>query len=210
MFKRVTRKEHSQARQYAHKILGELRERMKSKYRFYTRFVGSGKWGTVIRDADGRYDLDYQIILTKNSKFYKDNKEFDPTLTKQDFFGKFESIINKKGLENSTTAITFNDSKSDYSFDFVIIDGTVENNWKIIRRNNTDSKNQYTWNEIPNGKDYLRYYKSLPEAERYELAKEIVRRKIIDKNLPYHDRKGSYTINAEVLEEHRYKHEHKK
>jgi hypothetical protein len=210
MFKRVTRKEHSQARQYAHKILGELRERMKSKYRFYTRFVGSGKWGTVIRDTDGRYDLDYQIILTKNSRIYKDDKKFDPTITKQDFYGKLESIINKKGLEDSTTAITFNNSESDYSFDFVIIDGTVENDWKIIRRNNTDSRNQYTWNEIPSGKNYLNYYKSLPEVERYELGKEIMRRKTIDKKRPFYERKGSCTINTEVLEEHRYKHEHKK
>lgn len=88
------------------------------------KIAGSGVHGTMIRDSNGKYDLDYQIILTHNSPCYR-RKDWNPTKIKDDFFRTFQKHVGKgERFENSTTAITLvNDDKTrnPYSIDFVIM-----------------------------------------------------------------------------------------
>ncbi|MDE7161988.1 MAG: hypothetical protein K2N65_04430 [Anaeroplasmataceae bacterium] len=87
--KRITKKQCKEARQRAAKIMQDVREKLRGKYKFSERLVGSGKWGTMIEDANGEYDLDYQFLLTKNSEDYKKNGFDSPTDIKNDFFNAF-------------------------------------------------------------------------------------------------------------------------
>ena len=179
MYKRISKKQSSIARQRATKIIEDVRKNLKNKYVFTHRLVGSGAWGTMIEDEKGEYDLDYQILLTVNSPVYKQSKDFPtPTEIKQDFLTAFENV--KKGQEtfqNSTTAITLinNDGKP-YHIDFVIIK-TYPQNDLIIRRNNkkeTPSQNEFTWNELPQWNDAYDYFKKLSSKEKQHLIEDII------------------------------------
>ena len=178
MFKRVTKNQSSIARQRANKILREVQNVLKDKYRFSTRLVGSGAWGTMIEDENGEYDLDYQILLTKNSKVYKENELGNPTQIKQDFISAFNKSLNlKEKTENSTTAITLiNTDDKPYHIDFVIIRLYPENH-EIIKRNNkseTPTINENTWNELPQWNEAYDYFKNLPVNEKLHLIENII------------------------------------
>lgn len=105
--------------------------------------VGSAKWNIVLKDNDGFYDLDYQLLLTKNSKKIKNydkkvEKKTEATMIKEDFFNYMNdkySDREKYELQNSTTAITFINKKAKFSIDFVLIKSLPDNN-QIIRRDN--------------------------------------------------------------------------
>lgn len=209
MYEHVANDKHSPARRLADETFTELSNALKDEYKFYTQLVGSGVKGTIIRDADGRYDLDYQIILTHNSKVFKKNGKFDPTQTKKRFMGEIQKILKSSRLEDSTTAITLNDLDKDYSIDFVIIDGTDDKNWKIVRRNNKGSNNEYTWNEMSEIQGYSQYYGSLEELERLKLANKIMDLKVKDKKLLEDRRTGSYVLTMQAIKEHKDRHEHK-
>ena len=179
MYKRITKKQSSIARQRATKIIDAVRKTLKTKYVFVHRLVGSAAWGTMIEDENGEYDLDYQLILTTNSPVYKQTQRFPtPTEIKKDFLAAFEKV--KKGREtfqNSTTAITLiNKDGKPYHIDFVIIKTFPENNY-IIRRNNkkeTPAKNEFTWNELRNWNDAYDFFRALSPAEKQNLIENKI------------------------------------
>ena len=179
MYKKVTRKQCSIARQRANALLIDIQKTLKDKYKFDKRLVGSRAWGTMIEDENGEYDLDYQMLLSKNSPLYKENGNFpNPTTIKQEFISAFKKCLKgKENIENSTTAITLtNKDGKPYHIDFVIIKTLPENNL-IIRRNNkkeTPQHNEFTWNELPEWKDAYKYFKSLPPKEKQYLIEEII------------------------------------
>lgn len=133
----------------------------------------------MIEDDKGEYDLDYQMLLSKNSPLYKKNGDFpNPATIKQDFISAFTKCLKgKENIEDSTTAITLiNADGKPYHIDFVIIKTFPENNL-IIRRNNkkeTPSINEYTWNQLPQWNEAYSYFKSLPPAENQYLIEEII------------------------------------
>lgn len=187
MFKRITKKQCPIARQRANALLNDVQKKLKDKYKFNKRLVGSGAWGTMIEDDNGEYDLDYQMLLSKNSPLYKRNGDFpNPTTLKQDFISAFDKCLKaKEKIENSTTAITLvNENGKLYHIDFVIIKTLPENNL-IIRRNNkkeTPSINEFTWNELPKWNDAYTYFRSLPPTEKqYLIEKIIIPKKQIEK-----------------------------
>lgn len=178
MYKRITKKQSAIARQRANKLLRDVQIELKNQYTFATRLVGSGAWGTMIEDENEEYDLDYQILLTKNSKVYKKNEFDDPTQIKRDFISAFEKCRNKnEKTEDSKTAITLiNTDNKPYHIDFVIIRLYPENH-EIIRRNNkkeTPTKNENTWNELPQWNEAYTYFKSLPPNEKQHLIENII------------------------------------
>ena len=184
--KRVTKKQSSQARNFANKLLKELQKELKIKYKFTTKLVGSAKYNTIIKDEDGWFDVDYQIILTKNSKEYKKNCLSNSTGIKEDFIYFFnEKYKNNKyfKVENSTTAITLIDYSHKFSFDFVIIKLYPDNN-EIIRRNNkcNSTKNEYTWNKLSDLNDAYSIFNDMNSTDKIELIEEyILPRKIKEK-----------------------------
>lgn len=141
--------------------------------------VGSGAWGTMIEDDKDEYDLDYQMLLSKNSPVYKKNGDFpNPTIIKQDFISAFDKCLKgKEKIENSTTAITLiNTDGKPYHIDFVIIKTLPENDL-IIRRNNkkgSPQRNEFTWNELPEWNDAYDYFRSLPPKEKQYLIEGII------------------------------------
>lgn len=179
MYKRVTRKQCATARQRANAIISSVQQKLQVKYKFTPRLVGSGKWGTMIEDASGEYDLDYQLLLTANSPICKKDGKFPtPTQIKNDFFSAFEkSKKGKEVFENSTTAITLtNNDDKPYHIDFVIIKTYPDNDY-IIRRNNkkeTPSNNEFTWNELPQWNEAYKYFKSLSPQEKQHLIEDII------------------------------------
>ena len=202
MFKRVTRKKCSIARQRADTLLNDVQKKVKDKYRFDKRLVGSGAWGTMIEDDKGEYDLDYQILLSKNSPVYKKNKAFpDPTEIKNEFVSAFTKCLKgKENVENSTTAITLiNKDGKPYHIDFVIIKTLPENNL-IIRRNNkkeTPQYNEFTWNELPKWKEAYSYFRSLtPKEKQYLIKNIIIPKKQKEKTKPEND---PYKISSSEL-----------
>ena len=168
MFERVTKRESRIARERAAAIILKIQKILRDKYTFTYRLVGSAKWGTIIKDNSGKYDLDYQLLLTPKSKEFKANKLSNPTMIKNDFYGAFSKALDQsEKIENSTTAITLinNDSKP-FSIDFVIIKLFPENNL-IIRRNNKrgSSNNEYTWNKLPRMREAYKKFRKLKSCE---------------------------------------------
>lgn len=173
MFERVTRKESAIARRRAAKIISDVRGLLRDKYIFTFRLVGSGAWGTMIKDDKGEYDLDYQLILTHNSK----SNLNDSTQIKNAFYNAFQAVAtNYEIIQNSTTAVTLinKDGKPSH-IDFVIIKQD-ENGFQIIRRNNQPhpSKNEFTWNQLPKYKEAYTRFKSLKPKEKQFLIEEII------------------------------------
>ena len=66
----VTHRESKEARQRAHKLIEEVRKHKKidGHYKFFCKIIGSRKRRCIVKDDNGKYDLDFQIVLTKNSK----------------------------------------------------------------------------------------------------------------------------------------------
>ena len=182
MVKLITRKASGEARQRAHKLISDVCKHhlIKDHYKFFCRPIGSQTRRCIVQDNQGKYDLDFQIVLTAKSK----DGDSNPTKIKTDFWQAFTdcSKQNEK-VEDSTTVITVRCSKSDkkynlayekFSFDFVII--SIDET-KRIRRN---GQNKYTWVELPSRNSYIyeRYHKLTCDQQR-ELMEENLLPKII-------------------------------
>ena len=178
MFERITRQMSSPARTFANEIMVYLHDVLSDNYRFVAKLVGSAAWNTILKDKNGFFDVDYQLLLGTNSQEYKDNHFNNPTKIKNDFFNYVNSALknNKQyKVENSTTAITVIDKKNKFSIDFVII-RVLGNNSEIIRRNNKkySSINEFTWNQLPNlSKAYVKF-DNLKTDEKQELIEKYV------------------------------------
>lgn len=173
--KRVTKKESLAARQFAEKLIKGVRDYLKEFYKFDVRLVGSATRNTILKEEGKNWDIDYQILLSNNSKMYKENKFSNPSKIKEDFFNYFNNFLNNKNgfrVENSTTAITIINNNSGYSFDFVII----KDKSQIIRRNNNDSsgKNIYTWNKLKKCNAAYNKFKCLSASEKSDLIENYV------------------------------------
>lgn len=173
--KRVTKKESSAARQFGDKLIKGLRKSLKGSYKFDVRLVGSAKWNTILKEDGKPWDVDYQILLSNNSKVYKDNQFSKPTKIKDDFFNYFNNYFNGENgfkVENSTTAITIINNNSGYSFDFVII----KDKNQIIRRNNNDGsgKNICTWNKLKKYNEAYTKFGLLSASEKKDLIENHI------------------------------------
>lgn len=173
--KRVTKKESFAARQFGDKLIEALRDGLKDLYIFDDRLVGSAKWNTILKEDGKPWDIDYQILLSNNSKVYKDNEFNNPTKIKEDFFNYFNKYFNGKNgfkVENSTTAVTVINKNSGYSFDFVII----KDKSQIIRRNNNDGsgRNIYTWNKLKKYNQAYDKFNSLSPNEKTDLIENHI------------------------------------
>lgn len=184
--KRVTKKQTRDARRFANKLIDGIRSNVKPKYKFANRLVGSAKWNIILKDENDWWDLDYQLLLTKNSKQFKIDSLKNATEIKNDFYNylneKYKGNENIR-TENSTTAITVIDEKHKFSVDFVIIRLFPENH-EIIRRNNKDGsgENEFTWNELPKLNEAYGKFNRLSAEKKTDLIENyILPRKKIEK-----------------------------
>jgi len=204
--KLVTHTESKEARQRATKLIQEVRKHsmIKGHYKFNHRLIGSGKRRCIVKDSNGKYDLDYQIILTMNSK-QGDSK---PTQIKADFLQAFSDCKNQnEKVENSTTVITvrtsknqgtFDASKEKFSFDFVII--SIDES-KRIRRN---APNAYTWVQLPGKNSYIyeKFNGLSADDQRLLLEEYIIPRVIAEKDKHEANRISSVHIFYEEVNNH--------
>lgn len=180
--RRISKKHCRVARNRALKLIHDVREKLKSQYKFVNRLVGSGKWGTMIETEEG-YDLDYQLILTENSRSISKT----PTEIKNDFFHAFNHFKKSfESVQNSTTAITLiNKRDQPFHIDFVII-RTFPTNTEIIRRNNkkeTPSHNEYTWNKLPKwNKAYEKFNQMSAEMKKDLIENYAIPAKLKEKS----------------------------
>lgn len=183
MAKLVPYSEYKEARARAQKLIHDVRKHpsIHKHYKFILRPIGSQNRRCVVKDNHGKYDLDYQIILTKNSK----DGDSNPTAIKKAFLRAFTECRNEnEKVEDSTTVVTvrcsknqgkFDTSKEKFSFDFVIISIDEE---KRIRRN---GKSEYTWNELPSRNSYIyERYKRMSGTQQRELLEKYLIPRIIE------------------------------
>ena len=212
--KRVHKKEIASVLSQAKNIIRDLHQHFNESemYKFTERLVGSAKWNIVLKDKDGFFDLDFQLLLTKNSKKIKDfdeekEKKNEATMIKEDFFNYMNEKYNdreKYGLENSTTSITFINKREKYSIDFVLIK-TFPNNDLIIKRNNPTENptiNTYEWNELSHNNDaYIKFKKLRPNQKLDLIENHILPKKRIEKQKDFNDptlRSSSSIFKEEV------------
>ena len=177
MAKLIPYSEYKEARARAYKIVRDVRRHpaILKHYKFFCRPIGSQKRRCVVKDDRGKYDLDFQIVLTRNSK----DGDSDPTAIKKAFFQAFTDCKNQnEKVENSTTVVTvrcsktsgkFDESQEKFSFDFVII--SIDEK-RRIRRN---GDNQYTWVQLPSHNTYI--------YERFEQLDHIQQRDLLENYL---------------------------
>ena len=185
--KRLSRKDTLPARKFALDIISFWHSNLGDKYRFAERLVGSAKWNTVIKDDNGFWDVDYQLLLTKKSKEYKNNGLKHATAIKNDFFNSLKEKYKDNNnfiVQNSTTAITLINKKDKYSIDFVLIRCFPDND-EIIRRNNKEediSVNEFTWNPLPAYNKAYDAFNDLDWKKKEDLIKNyILPRKVKEK-----------------------------
>lgn len=183
---RVTKKQSSEAREFAKKVMNYLHNKLSDKYTFAERLVGSAQWNTILKDNNSFWDIDYQLLLTSNSEEYLKNGLKNATKIKNDFFNCLNEVFRNNRnfrVENSSTAVTLINLKDKYSYDFVIIRLFPENK-EIIRRNNkrNSSINEFTWNQLPKFNDaYKKLDKLSPMKKQDLIENHILPRKIIEK-----------------------------
>lgn len=208
---RVTGREQKIARTRANALLVSVREDLRPHYRMYFRIAGSGCWGTMLKDLNGNYDLDYQIILTHNSPDFKnpENKDsWQPCVIKKRFMEAFQNQANQgEHFENSTTAITLKNNASEgkhFSIDFVIMFQNGAQGMQIIRRSEEHSKGsaeKYVWNQLKHKfSDLYKEFKEMSSDEKKKIIDAVIEKKCIEKNKS--DGKASFIIMLEEIEKH--------
>ena len=168
----VSHKASAEARQRAHKLISDIRSHkaIAGKYKFFCVPIGSQKRRCIVQDKNGKYDLDFQLVLTKKSKA----GDLDPTQIKKDFWRAFTDYANQnEKVEDSTTVVTVRASKNagrfdtkfeKFSFDFVIISIDGE---KRIKRNGLS---QYTWVQLPIKNSHIyEAFRELSKPEQREV-----------------------------------------
>jgi hypothetical protein len=198
MCKRVSRKNSETARKRAARILSDLNNEVKDNYKFAFKLVGSANRNTIVEDNNGWYDLDYQILLTHNSKASMKAQDVKPY-----FLGAFDKC--KKDfeiIENSTTAITLIDNNHKYSIDFVIIKILNDPNLILRRSNQLDnpSHNIYMWNQLPKINDAYYKFDEMNDSEKQDVCDNyIIPRKCEEKTKDEHNRISSLRIFVEEV-----------
>lgn len=200
----VTRRERKIANARGLKIVREVQKKLRPKYKMNPLLVGSARYNAVVKDKNGVYDMDYQLLLTHNCK------EFDANQIRKDFLQAFNDVKNNnEKVENSTSVITvrvsnstdeFETEQETFSFDFAIIVECNDGSY-ITRR---DGVNHYTWNKLPSKNSYIydRFYSFNNDAQN-KIIDKVITRKIKEKKKPKDNQVASYVIFMEEVNNYR-------
>lgn len=200
----VTKRERKIANNRGLKIIREIQRILSPQYKINPRLVGSARYNAVVKDGEGVYDMDYQLVLTNNCKC----KKFDADIIRKDFFKAFVKIKNtNEKVEDSTSVITVRVSNNEgnfikdlFSFDFAIIIECDDGSY-ITRR---DGVNHYTWNKLPSKNSYIydRFYSFNNDAQN-KIIDKVITRKIKEKKKPKDNQVASYVIFMEEVNNYR-------
>ena len=186
-------------------ILKTLQDRLRANFIFSFDVKGSAKYNLVVTDNEEKFDIDYELRLSHNSKFDLHNA----TSIKNKFYENLRDLLsNPKGVENSKTAITFNLGLVDKDFGHVDVDIVITRKHnggiEIIKRNADDNhQHKYTWNQwTPKYMNADEKVKELDPNAKNEFMNEVVRRKRKQKDKPSTPYKTGVEIFLEVLGEY--------
>ncbi len=164
---------------------------------FSFNLVGSAKRNMIVdksKNPNILFDCDYQLFLQKNKK------QLSAKQIKTKLISCFDKFFpdNFYYCQDSTTAITTRcDAEIPFGYDIVIIDANQDIP-QIIRRKNQN----YTWNELPEEKNYP---SNLAQIEGPEMWAELRERYLDKKGKQYHnkypiDRKSFQILNEAINE----------
>lgn len=190
---RVTKKVSREPREEFEVIIKDVRKSLKNLYKFNISLNGSAKFNCITRDINGSFDIDYQMILTKNCKSSSYPK--DTTNVRNEIFNAFKENVPKDyRLEASKSVITLIKVRSGerlWSYDICILKELNSIDLCYLGRNSNgnDGGNSYTWCPLKNYLESFEKFKSLDFKEKVWLIEEkILPRKIkmkkIEENNP--------------------------
>ena len=196
IFEVLTNEETKVARNEFIQIIKEVRELLSKKYKFIIKSVGSDKYNFNIKNSNGEYDLDYLMILTKNSESeYYPN---DPTKIRNEIFQTFQDVVKRKkyqtyNTEESTSVITLikmDEKKRIWSYDICITkefsnnkDANMDNIVRNSSGNNNDGGNTYTWNQLGLINKGENWFEKLKSEKRKEIVNKIIEKKTESKKI---------------------------
>ena len=165
--------------------------------------VGSGARNMIMRNGDGPYDLDYNLLIMKaEERYWNDLRLLKDTIRNalnKAVGGKFFS-----DAQDSTSCLTallhFNDTPNvEFSFDVAIIKKNRNGNYMRLIHNKP--WNQYTWNEVPHSHQVTDRANELKNAGLWEK----VRDRYLDKKNMYLSRQDhnhpSFLVYVEAVNE---------
>lgn len=163
---------------------------------FSYNLVGSAKRNMIIVYPNKPFDCDYQIFLQKNKK------QLSPKQIKEKLIASFNKNLPKgfNPCENSTTAITIKkvdtNSKIAFGYDIVIIAANATPQ-KIIRH----SENVYTWNELPDMRDYTSNLSKIKGADMWKTLRErYLQKREVQSHGKYPAKKSFQIFNEALIE----------
>lgn len=185
--KRVSRKESKIARMEFYKIIKILRPELKGLYKFDIRLNGSAKFNCIVKDTNGQYDIDYRMILTKNSKSDNFTKNL-PTNIRNEIFNYFKKCLKDFGSyisEQSNSVITLikkdATEKRIWSYDICIMkyaELNMDNDFEYLARNSQnnsiDGGNSYTWCLLKDSHIAYDKFKNLSYDNKINIIEEFV------------------------------------
>ncbi len=219
IFEVLTNEETKVARNEFIQIIKEVRELLSKKYKFIIKSAGSDKYNFNIRNSNGEYDLDYLMILTKNSEseYYPNN----PTKIRNEIFQTFQDVVQRKkyqtyNTEESTSVITLikmDEKKRTWSYDICITkefsnnkDANMDNIVRNSSGNNNDGANTYTWNQLGLINKGENWFEKLKAEKRKEIVNKIIEKKTESKKIGNKNDsqyKTTYQIFLEVYNENK-------
>lgn len=182
----------SKCKQIFTDVIHKVQKDIKSEgVTFSYNLVASAKRNMIVAYPNQSFDCDYQIFLQKNKK------ELSPKQIKEKLIASFNKNLPKdfNPCENSTTAITIKKITAEFAYDIVIIDAK-SNPPQIIRHDDN-----YTWNELPDMKDYT---DNLSKINGAEMWRELRKRYLEKKEAQFrnkHTEKKSFQILNEAINE---------
>lgn len=186
------------ARNRAQRLIDDVQSELSEEYKFSYRLVGSASRNTIIKDKNGKYDLDYQFLLTHNSKSSLKANNIKPRFLRA--FNIYKN--NNEVVEDSKTAITIVNKHHNYSIDFVVLK-ILGNPDLIIRRNNKQdniTKNSYDWNQLPKiNQAYDKFDKMSKYQKKDVCENKIIPRKCLEKQKDDSQRISSMRIFVEEI-----------
>ena len=193
----VSKDEIKQYKDLFDNIIFKIRKDIKREGITFTHnLVGSGKRNLIVRHPTKGCDLDYQILLQKNSK----------ALSPKDIKDRFRILFNKykpsgySDCEDSTSALTMKRkdtklSKIVFSYDIVIL--RDRDCLEIIRRS---APNEYVWNKLKMMNGFNMRLKQICSSQMWnELRNRYYKKKIKQMNGET-DKKSFQLLNEAVNE----------
>ena len=182
-------------------IINSVQKSLSEYFTCDIRLVGSGEKRMVTMDDSGVFDLDYNLVIQKDKQKIISSPKMVKKLFIESFERELQNAVNGyKSITDSSSVvkniITFKDGNS-IKFDVAII---MEINGTLCRFMHDKQHDSYTWNQIPNSKNYKQRFVRIKKNKDFGNFKK---RYLFLKNMHSQrkDEVESFSIFLEALSE---------